>query len=63
MINIPVAVTHEASEEVDHTDAAPSENSINQSERSDFLFKLNHTVEVPKRPNSFENAPFLYNLD
>ena len=64
-ISILVAVTHEASEEVGHTDAARSENSINQSEPSNFLFKSNQLPNqlITSTPIPTQTVPFLYNLD
>ena len=61
VIDILAAVAHEASEEVDHTDAAPSEKDIDQSELSDFLFKPSRSNALVQMPP--QNAPFLYNLD
>ena len=60
-ISILAAVTHEAFEEVDHIDAARSENSINPSEPSNYLFKPN---QLPTRtPTPTQATPFLYNWD
>ena len=61
VINILAAVAHEASEEVDHIDAAPSEKDIDQSELSDFLFKSSRSNGLAQTPS--QNAPSLYNLD
>ena len=51
-ISILAGVAHEASEEVGHIDAARSENSINQSDLPNFLFKPN------QYPNPYLNRTF-----